>query len=99
MIGQVVKFVEIVQNNSTTGSNYSLQEVFINPNHIVYIRNAPWLKRELTEGKLPGLDKRQQFSTIHLSRGSAGLDINVVGDPSDVREKIDIITAKELLKG
>ncbi len=101
MSSKVVKFVEIVQNNSSTGSSYHLQEVFINPNHIVYIRNAPWLKQELTEGNLPeNLDNRQQFSTIHLSRGSTGIDINVIGGPSAVREKIGTITtAKEVLRG
>ena len=99
MNSQVVKFVEIVQNNSSTGSSYHLQEVFINPNHIVYIRTAPWLKTKLNEGKLPGLDTRQQISTIHLSRGSTGIDINVVGDPSAIREKIGLSVAQELLKG
>ncbi len=100
MNNQVVKFVEIIQNNSTAGSVYQLQEVFINPNHIVYIRNAPWLKQALTEGQMPtGLDARQQFSTIHLSRGSTGIDITVVGDPTAVREKIDTVTARELLQG
>ena len=101
MSSKVVKFVEIVQNNSSTGSSYQLQEVFINPNHIVYIRNAPWLKQELTEGKLPkDLDNRQQFSTIHLSRGSTGIDINVIGNPSAVREKIGtIVSSKEVLRG
>ena len=100
MSGQVVKFVEVVQNNSSAGSSYQLQEVFINPNHIVYIRNAPWLKQELTEGRLPeNQDNRQQFSTIHLSRGSTGIDINVIGGPSTIREKIGtVIASKELLR-
>ncbi|HCC45049.1 MAG TPA: hypothetical protein DEQ32_11650 [Gammaproteobacteria bacterium] len=97
---RVVKFVEVVQNNSSTGSSYHLQEVFINPNHIVYIRNASWLKAQLNEGNLPGgLDGRQSFSTIHLSRGSTGIDINVVGEPSAVREKIGIPSQQELLQG
>ena len=100
MNSQVVKFVEVIQNNSSTGSSYYLQEVFINPNHIVYIRNAPWLKTELNEGKLPeGLDRRQQFSTIHLSRGTTGVDINVVGEPTAVREQIGLSPQQELLKG
>ena len=100
MNSQVVKFVEVVQNNSSTGSRYFLQEVFINPNHIVYIRNASWLKQELTEGRLPNnLDGRQQFSTIHLSRGSTGIDINVVGEPSMIREKLGLKAQQELLRG
>ena len=102
MNSQVVKFVEIIQNNSSTGSSYYLQEVFINPNHIVYIRTAPWLKQKLNEGHLPGdLDRRQQFSTIHLSRGTTGIDINVVGEPSAIREKIGLVRTvqKDILKG
>lgn len=97
---QVVKFVEVVQNNSSTGASYHLQEVFINPNHIVYIRTASHLKHALNEGSLPGdLDNRQQFSTIHLSRGTTGIDINVVGEPSAIREKIGIKAQQELIRG
>lgn len=100
MNSQVVKFVEVVQNNSSTGSRYFLQEVFINPNHIVYIRNATRLKQALNEGELPAnLDTRQEFSTIHLSRGSTGIDINVVGNPVTVREKLGIGVQQELLRG
>ncbi len=100
MNNQVVRFVEIVQNNSSTGSRYFLQEVFINPNHIVYIRNASGLKQALTEGQMPAdLDSRQEFSTIHLSRGTSGVDINVIGTPGAVREKLGIGAQQELLRG
>jgi len=55
---------------------------------------------ELNEGRLPaGIDGRQTFSTIHLSRGSTGIDINVVGEPSAVREKIGLLAQQELLRG
>ena len=86
---RIIKFVEVVTNHSATGENFKLQEVFINPDHIVYIRNEPRMKRMLVEGKLPeNLDRRQEFSVIHLNRGHTGLDITVVGDVATVNEKI-----------
>ena len=89
MSSRIVKFVEVVTNHSAVGENFRLQEVFINPDHIVYIRNEPNMKQKLVEGKLPpNLDNRQEFSVIHLNRGNTGLDITVVGDVSAVNEKI-----------
>ena len=86
---RVVKFVEVVTNHSAVGENFKLQEVFINPDHIVYIRNELHMKRLLSEGKLPeNLDSRQEFSVIHLNRGHTGLDITVVGDVVAVNDKI-----------
>ena len=93
MNSRIVKFVEVVTNHSAVGENFKLQEVFINPDHIVYIRDEPVMKQRLTEGKLPkGLDTRQSFSVIHLNRGNTGLDITVVGDVSTVNEKIRPLT-------
>tara|TARA_B100000131_G_scaffold266136_2_gene263948 strand:+ start:2288 stop:2581 length:294 start_codon:yes stop_codon:yes gene_type:complete len=89
MSSRIVKFVEVVTNHSAVGENFRLQEVFINPDHIVYIRDEPLMKQRLTEGKLPkDLDDRQSFSVIHLNRGNSGLDITVVGDVLAVNEKI-----------
>jgi hypothetical protein len=89
MNSRIVKFVEVVTNHSAVGENFKLQEVFINPDHIVYIRDEPIMKQRLTEGKLPeGIDTRQNFSIIHLNRGNTGLDITVIGDVSTVNEKI-----------
>lgn len=89
MSSRIISFVEVITNHSAIGENFKLQEVFINPAHIVYIRNEPAMKAKLMEGKLPdNLDQRQEFSVIHLNRGNSGLDITVVGDVSAVNEKI-----------
>jgi len=98
MAAQIVKFVEIVQNHSAVGDSYNLREVFINPNHIVYIRDEPHMKQRLAEGKLEGIDPRQEFTRIHLNRGNSGLDITVVGDVAAVNEKIRP-GQQELLRG
>ncbi len=98
MNSKIIKFVEVVTNHSAVGESFRLQEVFINPDHIVYIRNEPAMKQKLTEGKLPeNLDHRQEFSVIHLNRGNSGLDITVVGDVSAVNEKI--LPNKNVLHG
>ena len=88
MSSRIVKFVEIITNHSAVGQKFRLQEVFINPDHIVYIRSEPHMKQKLDEGLLPDLDPRQEFSVIHLNRGNNGLDLIVVGDVGAINEKI-----------
>jgi hypothetical protein len=100
----MIKLIEVCESNRYTGSNaakqYSLREVFINPEHIVCIREDGQITRSLKEGNLPdGLDDRTRFSRLHLNRGQNGLDITVVGDPSLIREKVGIDNKRSLLKG
>ena len=55
--------------------------------------------RRLNEGSLPeGVDSRQRFTKVTLDRGQTGLELVVVGDPSQVKEKLQI-SARELLRG
>jgi len=96
----VVKLVEIFKNsNVVKGSGYTLREIYINPEHVVCLREDTFTGRLLEEGKLPqGLDDRQKFTKVQLNRGSVGLDVIVVGDPNIVENKLRI-SKKELLKG
>jgi len=99
----MVKFVEIFEatkaHTQSTRENFSLREVFINPEHVVCVRTDPTFKRKLMEGILPEtLDNRQEFSRIYLNRGQVGLDVVVVGDASSIEEKLNIGN-KKLLKG
>ena len=102
----VVKLVEVCRasfahtniDGNTTG-NYTLKEVFLNPKHIVALREDEKMKERLVEGKINAqLDKRQEFTKVYVDRGHAGFDITVVGNPSSVEEKISN-TNKRLLHG
>ena len=95
----LVKFTEVCSNGAvTTNKLYSLREVFINPEHVVMIREEKRM-RELNErGKLAeGLDGAHQFSKLIINRGQAGAEITVVGSPQTIENTLK--NGKQLLRG
>jgi hypothetical protein len=91
----MVKFVEIVRDMNS----FSLREVFVNPTHVVSLREDNFMKQHLKEGKLPAdLDARQSFTKVTLNKGSTGQEVIVVGPPSLVEAKLNG-DRKELLHG
>ena len=53
----------------------------------------------LAEGSLPdGLDDRQEFTKIQMSRGTGGLDIVVVGGIAIIEDKLNVVK-RQVLKG
>ena len=68
----IVKLVEVFENKKFTQEDkkYSVREVFVNPDHVVCLRSEPNYGKLLQEGILPeGLDNRQEFTRVHMSRG------------------------------
>lgn len=97
----LIKLVEICKElgnsgPSSSGSKLSLRETFINPDHIVCMREETLGKEQLSEA-LEEIDPRQEFTRIYLNRGQVGLDITVVGSLDSVKEKLQ--KGKSLLKG
>jgi hypothetical protein len=91
----MVKFVEIIKDRN----NFSLREVFINPTHVVSLREDGFMKRNLKEGKLPSdLDLRQDFTKITLNKGTTGQELIVIGAPTLVENKLNG-SPQELLRG
>ncbi len=99
MIVSNVRFVEIYNKSGTPAfKEYSLREVYINPSHVVYLRENNDVTRLLMEGTLPDdLDPRQQFTTVSLNKGTYGQDIIVIGPVRETHEKL--YTQKTLLQG
>jgi alkanesulfonate monooxygenase SsuD/methylene tetrahydromethanopterin reductase-like flavin-dependent oxidoreductase (luciferase family) len=82
------------------GQRFTLSEIYINPTHVVCIREDASAIRFLNEGLLPeGLDDRQRFTRLHLNRGQGGLELIVVGSPDTIGEKLNLKTPSNLLKG
>jgi len=102
----VVKLVEVCRSSfahtnidGIVTGDYTLKEVFLNPKHIVALREDEKMKEKLMEGKINAqLDKRQEFTKVYVDRGQTGFDITVVGNPTSVEEKISK-TSKRLLHG
>ena len=95
----LVKLTEVCNNGAvTTKQSYSLREVFINPEHVVMVREESRM-RELNElGKvLENLDTSDRFSKLTINRGQSGTEIIVVGAPAVVENTLK--TGKKLLRG
>jgi len=90
----MIKLVEIVRDSG----DYNLREIFINPEHVVCLREDNVLKQRLIEGKLPeGLDTRQAFTKLTVDNGTNGTEFIVVGTPSSIESKLK--GAKKVLHG
>ena len=92
----LVKLTEICQNNTITSNrDYSLREVFINPDQVTMLRENNFMKNLLSEGKLPSeIDGRMEFTSVHLN---TGVNLNIIGSPSVIESKLR--NNRQLLRG
>ena len=95
----IVKLTEIYETGKGhSAPAYSYREVFVNPEHIVCLREDEKYKRLLMENHLGELNKSQAFTRIYMNRGQSGIDVVVIGEPSYVQEKLGL-AVKQLLRG
>ena len=95
----LVKLTEVCNNGAvTTNKMYSLREIFVNPEHVIMIREEKRMQ-ELNEGGrlAAGLNEAHRFSKLTINRGQTGTEIVVVGAPDVVENTIH--AGKRLLKG
>jgi len=78
---------EIIQS---TSSGYSLQEVIININNILYLKDDLAGQILLEEDKLPeNLHRKQEFTKLFMNSGSNSVSsLRIVGPKMSVLEKI-----------
>ena len=94
----MIKLVEVVQSLK---QSYSLREIYINPDHVVFLREDSRMKTRLNEGThdFPeGLDTRQSFTKIQVRNGTTGSEFIVIGSPKMIEAKLNGNT-KDLLHG
>ena len=96
----LVRLTEIFSNGAvTTPNTYTLREVFVNPEHVVMIREEHRLRELNQKGVInENLNNSHRFSKITINRGQSGTDIVVIGSPDLVETKLQK-TAKQLLRG
>ena len=87
----LVKLTEICQNNTLTSNrDFSLREVFVNPEHVVMIREESRMQKLNEDGMLPAdLSKSHQFTKLTINRGQTGTEIIVVGSPEMVENTLN----------
>tara|TARA_Y100000310_G_C20324229_1_gene642195 strand:+ start:267 stop:560 length:294 start_codon:yes stop_codon:yes gene_type:complete len=96
----LVKLTEVCANGAVTSPhNYILREVFVNPEHIIMIREEKRIRELNEQGRLSaGLDTNHRFSKLTINRGHTGTEIVVIGAPDIVETKLQTNT-QQLLKG
>ena len=96
----LVKLTEVCTQGTytTSQSNYALREIFVNPEHVVMIREESHMGRINSQTSLvEGLDTGHSFSKPTLDKRQGG-DVIVVGSPSAIREVLNK-SRKQLLRG
>ena len=98
-VNMLVKLTEVCSNGAvTTDKRYTLREIFVNPKHVVMIREEKRMKELNEVGKVAtGLDNNHRFSKLTINRGQSGTEIIVVGDPEMVENSLK--SGKQLLRG
>ena len=90
----MVQLVEVVKSSL----RHELREVFVNPRHVVMLREDHITKKTINEKKMiEGLDDRQQYTRVTIHNGTVGSQFVVVGSPAVVETKLK--TGKQLLNG
>ena len=87
----LIKFTEVATNGTyTTSQEYILREVFVNPEHVVMIREEKRMKQLNEQGNIhSGLDPAHGFSKLTINRGHTGTEIVVVGSPEIVETQLN----------
>ena len=95
----LVKLTEVCGTGAVTNNaKYSLREVFINPEHVVMVREEHRLK-QLNEQDLlcQGLNNDHRFSKIVIDKGNTGTEIVVIGAPEFIEQTLH--KNKQILRG
>jgi len=95
----LVKLTEICQNNTLTSKrDYTLREVFVNPEHVVMIREESRKQKLNEQGALEmDLSKSHKFTKLTINRGQTGTEIIVVGAPQIIEKTLN--QTKTLIRG
>tara|TARA_R110000824_G_scaffold58132_5_gene157486 strand:+ start:676 stop:975 length:300 start_codon:yes stop_codon:yes gene_type:complete len=98
----LIKLIEVARRSAMTGGtpDYKMNEVFVNPENIVSIREDVQFNVLFKEGQLPwgDLNPHTTFSTLTMNSGGISNTVTVAGSPSQIQEKC-FDANKQLLKG
>jgi hypothetical protein len=80
-----------VSNSPTQRMRYSLRDIFVNTEHIIFIRPDENMSKILSEGLINGIPSSTsgEFCTVSLARGSNGVDVTVYGSLEELNERIN----------
>ncbi len=90
--------VELVQVKRLRG-RLTLNKIYLNPRHIVFISENSAYKNSLNEINDLGLVPQTVFSTIRLNDNGTYSEIDVVGEPTMIESKIFKKKRQNVLRG
>ena len=95
----LVKLTEVCGTGAvTTNARYALREVFVNPEHVVLVREEYRLKQLNEQGLIDeDLDVNHRFSKITIDKGNTSTEIVVIGAPEMIERTLQ--KNKQLLRG
>jgi len=98
----LIKLIEVSKRTAVSGGggDYKMNEIFVDPENIVNIREDVQYNTLFREGHLPWdeLHTHTVFSTITMNSGGISNVVTVAGSPSHIQEKC-FSAKKQLLKG
>lgn len=102
----MIRFIEVINQTNfnprmerTSHPSFTLEEIWINEEYVVNVREAMGYRSLLREGYLPNnLDESHAFTTITTHNGGKTEAYVVVGSPSTVATRLKKSPAN-LLKG
>ena len=90
----MIQLIEVVKNSR----DYELRDVFVNPTHVVMLREDYATRSAINEGRvLDGVDPRQKYTRVTVHNGTTGSQFIVVGAPGLIETKLK--SGKQLLNG
>ena len=90
----MIQLIEVIKNTK----NYELREVFVNPAHVVMLREDNATRAAINEGKvIEGVDPHQKYTRVTVHNGTVGSQFVVVGAPGLIETKLK--SRKQLLNG
>jgi hypothetical protein len=94
----VIKLKEIYEarsGNTSVGSNapfrkrFDSRDVYVNPGHVVCLREEETFRRILSESDhAKTIDTKMSFTRVFLDRGQSGIDLVVEGTPSEIEQRL-----------
>ena len=92
--------IKLVQIKKNSYGQYNLTQVYVNPSHIIFMTENSELKSLLKEGKIDlKLEKSLSFTKIKINENNSTIEINVVGTPESIEDKMFNKSARRILRG
>jgi len=92
--------IKLVQIKKNSYGQYNLTQVYVNPSHIIFMKENSELRSLLKEGKIDlKLEKSLSFTKIKINENNSTIEINVVGTPESIEDKMFNNSTKRILRG